>query len=349
MARARAGGVKRWLVIALVIVCLIGVGALIYRERVVLPERLMQLDASSAAERKEAREYWFDGNLSEAGRLSNRQNLLDLLDERSGGFSDAALAEMFDDVIRPREEDWFTLGRSAPMTFYRSIIAAMERSGRDGDLRHDALMKLDLALQNGMRRTTNGLEYGIVWEVADLEERELIVETLLAINGAAAADPEAGPANIGTLTAISVTGAMGLRALEPMLDAVNDTARREAWLQLAVLRPESGYSARWQDAPRGVGEAMIAASVVMSGDAGGTIERFRADERVSTEFSDVLDALELLARDDEGRVKLGGMDWSQPGADAVILRDLSNAHDQVSGSQWRFRSLRNRSGLADDQ
>lgn len=346
MERARTGGVNRGLMAAMLVVCLIGVGALVYRERVMLPDRLMQLDATTASERKEARDYWFNGDAYEGGRLSDRQSLLDLLDERSGGFSDAALAELFDDVIRPREEDWSTLGRSAPMTFYRSIIAAVERSGRDRDLRHDVLTKLDLALQNGMRKTTNGFESGLVWEIAGQEERELILQTLVAINEAAAADPDAGLANIGTLTAISLAGAPGVRALEPMLDAVNDEARREAWLQLAVLRPEAGYSARWQDAPREVAEAMIAASVVMADDAGAAIERFRADERVSAEFGDVLDSLELLARDEEGRVTLAGTDWTRLGTTASILRDLSGAHDLVSGSQLRFRSLRDQSGIA---
>ena len=314
-----------------------------------MAEMVDQLGASDAQDRAAAIDYLFDGSAYESGRLADSRRAQSRLEDASGAFSDAALAQLFDEVISPREGEWLALSRSAPLTFYRSIIAAMERSGRDGDVRHDTLMKLDLALQNGMRETANGLEYGLVFELADQDERELILDTLVAINEAAATDPEPGPANIATLTTISLTGAAGLGVLEPMLDAASDEARREAWLQLAVLRPESGYTARWQDAPRSVAEAMIAASVLMSGDATAAIERFRADERVASGYGEVLDALELLTRDAEGRITLTGTEWSELGSDAAILEDLSNAHDLISGSQWRFRALRNRSGLAAGQ
>jgi hypothetical protein len=330
--------VKLWVVLALVaVVCAVTIGAVLrHQQRMTMLDRL---DSSDPAERMAAIGYWFDGNMSEPGRLSKSPAMLGLLEERSGGFSSASLARIFEEVVRPRDGEWSTLGHKAPRTFYRSIIASVERSPRDAELRREADTKLDLALQQGLR--AGG--YGLVWDVADAEERELILETFLTISRATAADPEAAHINIAT-TALSLIGQDALPVLEPMLDAVNEESRRQAWLHLAAMRPESGYTARWREAPHQVAEAMIAASVVLSNDPDASIDRFRQD--AGTDFGGVLDALGALPRDAEGRIDLASEDWPETSPEARLVADLRKAHESASFALSRVRAFRVRDGTA---
>lgn len=345
MERFRTGGVKLWVVLAMVaVVCAVTIAAVLrHQQRMTMLDRL---DSSDPAERMAAIGYWFNGDMSEAGRLSKSAAMLGRLEERSAGFSSASLARIFEEVVRPRDGEWSTLGHKAPRTFYRSIIAAIERSPRDAELRREADTKLDLALQQGFREGS----YGLVWDVADAEERELILETFLTISRETAADPSAAHINIAT-SALSLIGEDALPVLEPMLDAVNEQGRRQAWLHLAAMRPESGYTARWREAPRQVAEAMITASVVMSDDPDASIERFRQD--AGQDFGGVLDALGALPRDTEGRIDLAATDWPEASPEARLLADLRIAHESALFALGRVQAFRMRDtrsgGLSEPQ
>ncbi|XHC25271.1 hypothetical protein ABWH91_13710 [Phycisphaerales bacterium ac7] len=331
-------GSRLWLLVlglALVLSVYTAISTVQQRQR--LNAMVDQLGDSSAAARSQAIGYLFDGDMTEAGRLSDSPRAQRRLEDASVGFSDAALAQLFDEVIKPREAEWFTLSYHAPLTFYRSIIAAVRMDPLDTEQRREAITKLDLALQTGQRDAG----YGLVWDVAEQTERDLILETFRAIADSASNDPDATGDTTGLFTALSLIGDEALPIVEPLLDARSADVQRASWLVLGVLDIGTGYTARWREASQPVAEAMIASSVILSTDPDIATARFRDEIASDSPLRAALDALAELPRDAQGRIDLSA-DPPQTTPAPGLLSDLYAVRERVRFASFRVESFRDR-------
>ena len=331
-------GSRRWVIVlglALALTAYAVFSTVQQRQR--MTDMVDQLGDTSAAVRSQAIGYLFDGDMTEAGRLSDSPRAQRRLEDVSAGFSDVALAQLFDEVIRPREAEWFTLSYHAPLTFYRSISAAVRTDPLDTEQRREAITKLDLALQTGQRDAG----YGLVWDVAEQTERDLILETFRTIAEAASNDPDATADTTGLFTALSLIGDEAMPIAEPLLDARSADVQRDTWLALGVLDIGTGYTARWREVPQPVAEAMIASSVILSTDPDTAIERFRGQIDGRSSLASVLDALERLPRDAQGRIDLSA-DPPQTTLAPELLSDLYAVRERVRFASFRVESFRDR-------
>jgi hypothetical protein len=331
-------GSRRWLLVlglALALTAYAVFSTVQQRQR--MASMVDQLGDTSAGARAQAIDYLFDGDPTDGGRLSESVRGLRRLESVSAFFSDPALAQLFEEVIEPRDDDWSTLAFRAPLTFLRSIRAAVRLDPLNTDLRREAIAKLDMMLQSGNREGG----YGLVWDVTDQTERDLIIETFQEIAEAASKDTGANSDTAGLFTALSLIGDAAYPLIEPLLDAKSGEVRRDAWLALGVLDVGGGYTARWRDAPTPVAEAMIASSVVLSTDPDAAIERFRGQIDEGSSLADALDALEQLPRDAQGWIDLSD---APPQLTPLpkLVSDLYWMDRQVEFANSRLMSFRDR-------
>jgi hypothetical protein len=337
------GGSRLWLLVlmlTLVLSVFTAISTMQQRQR--MADMVDQLGDTSATARAEAIDYLFNGSAYESGRLADSPRALRLLEDASASFSDAALAQLFDEVIEPRAGQWYELAYHAPLTFHRSISAAVRLHPTDLEKRRSALAKFDMALHSGQREAG----YGVVWDVADQTERELILETSRVFIEAYANDWAAGPEN-GFYTALSLIGEPAVPLIEPLLNARSDEVQREAWLVIGLLDSGIGSDAEWREAPPLVAEAMITSAVIRSADPDGSIERFRAQVEAGSALADVLDALSGLSRDGQGRIDLDA-DPPQTTPAPRLLAELYGARQRVRYAETRLESFREMHGYAID-
>jgi len=298
---------------------------------------IAQLDAVSAADRSEAIAYLYSGNSLEFGRIGQCQASTDLIEAKSANFSNAALAQLFEDVIRPHNGDWSTMYMRTPLTFLRSIEAAVERNPLDTSRRLDGLAKLDMMLQFGNRPRGSGL----VWYQADHEEKALILAALVAITEAAAADPDASFDSSGVSTGLSLIGEEAYKVIEPLFEAKSTDVRRKAWLTVAVLRDGRGRDAEWRDEVPAVAEAILTARVLAAPDADRELADLRERLAVQPEYLKVLDAIASLPRNSEGGIDLETRPDSRIAA-PELLAELYGRYALVSYSRHRLRHFQHR-------
>ena len=331
-------GSRLWLyvlVFALALSVFTAISTVQQRQR--MNDMVDQLGDTSAAARTQAIDYLFNGTDTEIGRLGDSVRAARRLDAASGSFSDAALAQLFEEVIEPREARWSTLAFRAPLTFYRSVSAAVRLDPLNTEQRREALSRLDMMLQAGNREAG----YGLIWDIADQDERDLILETFGTIAESAAQDRDAHIETSGMMTAMSLIGDGAAPIVEPLLDAVSEDLRRDAWFTLAVMDTSGGYTARWREAPEPVAEAMIASSVVLAEDPNATINRFRAEVDEGSRLALALDALAELSRDADGRIDLDA-DPPQTTPSPEVLSGLYMVRDRARFSAMRIESFRER-------
>lgn len=337
------GGSRLWVIVlglTLVLSVFTAISTMQQRQR--MSDMVDQLGDPSAAARAEAIDYLFNGSTYEAGRLADSPRAQRLLEDASASFSDVALAQLFDEVIEPRAGQWYEIAYHAPLTFHRSIVAAVRLNPTDLEKRRSALTKLDMALHSGQRKAG----YGVVWDVADQTERDLILETFRVFIEAYADDWAPGPEN-GFFTALSLIGEPAVPLIEPLLDARSDEVQRKAWLAVCLLDSEIGSDADWREAPPLVAEAMITSVVLRSADPDGTIERFRAQVEAGSALADVLDALSGLSRDGQGQIDLDA-DPPQTTPAPQLLADLYGVRERVRYARARLESFREMHGYAID-
>lgn len=336
-------GSRLWLIVlglTLALSVYIAISTMQQRQR--MADMVDQLGNPGVGDRAAAIDYLFNGSAYESGRLADSLRAQRRLEDASASFSDAALAQLFDEVISPREGEWYALAYHAPLTFYRSIGAAVRLHPSDIEKRRWALTRLDMALQTGQREAG----YGVVWDVADQTERDLILETFRVLIEAYANDMAAGP-ETGLYTALSLIGEDAVPLIEPLLNARSDEVRRDAWLVLGVLNAGSGFTARWRDAPLPIAEAIIASSVILSTDPDAAIERFREQIEEGSSLADVLDALEQLPRDEQGWIDLSA-EPPQTTPAPQLLADLYSIRQRVHFASSRLESFRESHGYAVD-
>lgn len=86
------------------------------------------------------------------------------------------------------------------------------------------------------------------------------------------------------------------RVVAAALGHPSHEAARAAWLLMAALDPAGGYTARWEQAPDDVAEAMLFSAAWTNPNSARLIERIRSDEAQRARFgADLLDWLEAVA------------------------------------------------------
>ncbi|MFG0292662.1 MAG: hypothetical protein ACF8MJ_05860 [Phycisphaerales bacterium JB050] len=333
------GVIKQTLSLVLVAVLIVAVvmTTIFLRERQRMSDMVERLGSTSASERSQAIEYLYSGSSSEYGRIGKSAWGIEKLEAESENFSDAALSQMFDEIIRPHDGDWSTMFIQTPRTYLRSIAAAMRLDPLDTLRRLDALAKLDMMLQFGNRPDGSGL----VWDHAEDEEKALIREALLEFTNAAAADPDANFDSCGVSTGLSLIGSEAHEMIEPLFEAKSSDLRREAWLTIAVLKDPRGRDAEWEQEEPKVAEAILVARVLAAPDTDRELAALRERLAGQPEYLDVLDALSTLPRNDEGGIDISRKPTRDDAASA-LRAELYGRYALVSYFRSRLHHFRHR-------
>lgn len=339
MEESASRGVAKQTIGVVLVVALIGAvvaSSMFMRERQRMSDMIEQLNASDATARSEAIAYLYNGSSVEYGRIGKGGWAIEKIEAESANFSDAALSQMFDEIIRPHDGDWSTMYFRTPRTYLRSISGAMRVAPLDAVRRLDALAKLDMMLQFGNRPDGSGL----VWDHAEDEEKELILEALLEITKAAAADPGAHFDSSGVSTGLSLIGHEAHGVIEPLFEAKSRDLRRKAWLTIAVLNDPRGRDAEWEQEEPEVVEAILVAKVLAAPDMDREIADLRERLAQQPEYLEVLDVLSALPRNADG-----GVDLSRKPAGGVaseLMAELYGRYALVSYSRSRLEHFRHR-------
>ncbi len=340
MEQSASRGVVKQTIGVVLVLALIGAVVLtttFLRERQRMSDMVEMLGSTSASERSQAIEYLYNGSSAESGRIGKSRWGIEKLEAESANFSDAALSQLFEEVIRPHDGDWSTMFSRTPRTFLRSIAAAMRVEPLDDVRRLGAIGRLDLMLQLGRRPGGTGL----VWDHAEEDEKALIRETLLEIVKAAATDPDAHFDSSGYSTGLSLIGEESHEWIEALFEAKSMEMRRSARLMVAALNDARGRDTKWEQEEPEVAEVILVARVLASADMDAELRQLRERLAGQARYLEVLDALGALPRKADGTMDLS-IRPDRNGVRSELMRELHQQYGRVDYARSRLTHFRDR-------